>query len=836
MATDSAPLATPFMPRSLWQLPAFLIGIATLYGMWNHADKLRPSVNERYQRSLDSLKMSLERWPPDVDQLQSALRRLPKQEVPPEFADRLHYYTGSAYVALAESTTSSAEAADWWKLARENLEAVPETNKTPEPERKSKNQDPDRASKLQEPDRKKLRLRLARTWANMGDLPPRRVIEALKTNVGAGDDTAECHRLLAELYRQLTPPEDANERNSWRDYLKHAPTRADARLLNQARVRLAELHTKLDEPEEARKVLERVGPEAPPEVFANARLLLARYMVAEENWVGASSLFEQVRDMRGATDTQRAQALSQLAEAYARLNRPGDADAAVKAAGKVGGADGKLAGLKIVELKLNDMMTPREEVVVTLEKSMSVVTSVADYPNDLVPIAEARRICEEVIRKTRAAGDFALADRANKVYGRIAENGKNHRIAAELFEAWGEEAARDPARVEESRQRFRQAAEACAELAKLEKTAPETGDWLRKAATFHVKGEDRTKALAVLGDLVSRINDYPEDRTGQAWAEMGEIYWKANDKEQARIAYQNAAGRNGPARALARVRYAVLVWETAPNKGGDTVIPMLEEVLEQSDLPVKYKDAHEEALYALGECLLIRQDWLKAEARLRSALELYPDSPRATRGRLQFGQCFRAQVSVEARKVETDRAALEKIKAERVSLRQPSHRVDEQIKLEDRIKASTNRCQELLKQAADAVRQAEEDLLKAPMAEPELLRRASFYAADCATWLGDYTDSAARYERLSDRYKNRAEQLEALRDLHRCARFGADAAREVKDNEGVRRWVEKTKQTYDNLAAALAKIPESEFDGSIDVRKRGYWEKWLEQNAPGKGE
>ena len=112
-----------------------------------------------------------------------------------------------------------------------------------------------------------------------------------------------------------------------------------------------------------------------------------------------------------------------------------------------------------------------------------------------------------MIRKTRAAGDFALADRANKVYGRIAENGKNHRIAAELFEAWGEEAARDPARVEESRQRFRQAAEASAELAKLEKTAPETGDWLRKAATFHVKGEDRTKALAVLGDLVSRIPD-----------------------------------------------------------------------------------------------------------------------------------------------------------------------------------------------------------------------------------------------------------------------------------------------------------------------------------------
>lgn len=818
MATESAPLATPVLPRSLWQLPAFLIGLSMLFGLWNYGDRLRPSVHERYQRSLDGLKLLLDRWPPDADQLQAALRRLPKQETPPEFADRLHYYMGSAYVALAESTASDDEAAAWWKLAKSNLEAIPE------------------GAKLQDPDLKKIKYRLARTWANTPDMPPRQVIEALKKSVGAGDDTAEGYRLLAEFYRKLTPSEEANERNSWRDYLKHAPTRADARLLNQARVRLAELHAKLDEHEEARKVLERVGPEAPPEVFASARLLLVRYLVAEENWVHACELLEQVRDMKGATDSQRTQALSQLAEAYARLNRPGDADAAVKAAGKVSGADGKLAGLKLVELKLNDMMTPREEVVLSLEKSLGIVTSIADYPEELVPIAEARRICEEVIRKTRSANEFALADRANQVYGRIAENGKHQRIAAELFETWGEEAAKDPARVEESRQKFRQAAEACAQVAKLEKSPPEMGDWLRKAASFHVKGDDRSKALAVLSDLVSRINEYPEDRTGQAWAEMGEIYWKAGDKEQAKLAYQNSAGRNGPARALSRVRHAVLVWETSPNKGGDTVIPMLEEVLEQPDLAAKNKDAHEEALYALGECLLIRQDWLKAEARLRSALQLYPDSPRAIRGRLQFGQCFRAQVSVEARKVEADRSALEKIKTERLSLRQPSHRVDEQIKLEDRIKASTQRCQELLKLAADAVRQAEEDLLKAPMAEPELLRRASFYAADCATWLGDYNDSAERYEKLAERYKNRAEQLEALRDLHRCARFGTDAAREVKDAAGIKRWGAKTRQVYEDLALALTKIPESEFDGSIDVRKRGYWESWLKQNAPRTGE
>lgn len=813
MATESAPIASPVAPRPLWQLPVFLLGIAALYSLWTHGEKLRPSVTERFQRSLEHLKSCLDRWPPDVDQLQAALRKIPKTTVPPEFADRVHYYTGSAYVALAETTTSSTEAAEWWKLAQDHLEAVPDSVKFPDP------------------DLKRLRYRLARTWANSAAVPPRKAIDALKRTIGSVDDTAEGYRLMGELHRKLTTPDDPSERNCWRDYLKHAPTKADARLLNQARLRLAELHAKLDEAEEARKVLERVGPEAPPEVYASSRLMLAKYMISDENWPQAATLFEQVRDMKGATDAQRAQALSQLVEVYTHLNRPSDADAAVKAAGQVRGSEAKLAGLKLVELKLQDDASPRQTVVETLEQSLSVVSSVKDYPTDLLPLADARRICEAVISSLKTDGEYALADRAIKAYSRIAEPVRQYRFMLETHEAWAEDAAKDPTRIEECRQHFRLAGDACAELAKLEKSPTERGDWIRKAASFQVKGEDHTKAVATLSDLVARLTDYPEDRTGQAWAELGDVYLKSNDKEQAKLAYQNAAGRVGPAQPLAKVRFAVLMWETSPNKGGENVVTVLEEVLNEKDLPTKYKDAHEEALYALGECLLVRQAWLKAESRLRSALQLYPDSPRAIRGRLQFGQCFRAQVSIEARKVEAERAALEKLKAERLALKQPSYRVDEQIKMEDRIRASTQRCQELLKQASDAVRQAEEDLLKAPSAEPELLRRASFYAADCATWLGDYNDSAARYERLAERYQNRAEQLEALRDLHRCCRFAVEAAREAKDADAIKKWTNRAKLAYTDLAQALKQIPNAEFDDSIDVRKRAYWEKWLEQQA-----
>ena len=73
-------------------------------------------------------------------------------------------------------------------------------------------------------------------------------------------------------------------------------------------MRLAELHAKLGEPDEAREVLSRVGPEAPADVRAKARLLLAGYYKADGDWSAAAREWEQVRDANGATDDQRAEA------------------------------------------------------------------------------------------------------------------------------------------------------------------------------------------------------------------------------------------------------------------------------------------------------------------------------------------------------------------------------------------------------------------------------------------------------------------------------------------------------------------------------------------------
>ena len=122
MATESAPNRD--YTRRLWQLPTFLVGLAAIWALWHSGDRLRPSLADRYERAIQALRPAVDRSPPDVDQVQAALRKVPKEDPPANLAAKVRFLTGSAYVALAEATTSSAESADWWTQARRDLESV----------------------------------------------------------------------------------------------------------------------------------------------------------------------------------------------------------------------------------------------------------------------------------------------------------------------------------------------------------------------------------------------------------------------------------------------------------------------------------------------------------------------------------------------------------------------------------------------------------------------------------------------------------------------------------------------------------------------------------------
>ena len=819
MATDPAPPRD--RTRSLWQVPTFLVGLAALVALWHAGDRLRPSVGEQYKRTLLALKPAVDRSPADVDQINSVLRRLPAADPPPEMLTVTRYMVGSAHVALAEANPAGPEAADHWATARKNLEsaadAVEQWANTPRSPGVPAPDDP-----LPPADVKKLRYRLGRVWANSPGTDPARTIETLTKYLPDGDNPAEGHRLLVELHLASTPPNEALARDNLREFLTHAPTRADARTLNQARLRLGELHAKLGERDEARQVLERVGPDAPPEVYAGARLLLARQKQESDDWAGAAKLWEQVRDTRAATEAQRGEAQVRLAEAYTRLGRPADAEKTASGLAKSDGPTGRAGAFRLAEAKLKEPGALPESIVGALETAFA-----GGEPADLrklVPGADARRVCTAVFTKAKDAGDFPLALRVVKAYAAVAENGHHHVLTAEAQTAWAGVALPD-----EATGHYAAAAEAWAAAATAEPDAVQAGDALRRAADLHMKGGNAAKSLAVLGQWAVKVAAYPADRAGAAWTDLGDAYLAAGEKTLARSAYKTAADRGGPTAIKARVRLAGLIVETEPTQAAS----LLKEIAEApaGEDPA----AHEAAVYSLGEALLMQKQWAAAEARLRSALQTYPASPRAARARYQFAQVFRQRASVEARKIEAGDAEIAKYESERLRTRNANLYISEQARIEDRSTQATKTYFEMLQAAYDEFRKAEELLLAAQEPDPVVVKKTTFWAADCAYWLGLYEDSARRYEKLARRYQGKVEELEALTGLHRTCTKAATDPREkdpARRQEAEKQWAQQARAAYAAVTRSLDTLPESDFDGTTEVKKRAYWLRWVSENKP----
>ena len=196
-----------------------------------------------------------------------------------------------------------------------------------------------------------------------------RTIDALTRYIASGDDPSEGYRLLAKLYRAKSPSDDQGARSALQNFLKFASTRADARALNEARVDLAGLHAKLGETEDAKKVLERVGPDAPPELFAAARLKTASLLRTEGDWAGSAKVLAQVREMKGAKDEQLNEARARLAEAYVKLGKSEEAERLFVEVGKGDGPESSLAFFRQAEAIAQDPIAPKDAAIAAGESS-----------------------------------------------------------------------------------------------------------------------------------------------------------------------------------------------------------------------------------------------------------------------------------------------------------------------------------------------------------------------------------------------------------------------------------------------------------------------------------
>jgi TolA-binding protein len=802
MAMESAPPS-----RNLWQLPVFLLGIAALGAVWYGRPYWHLTASQRYERDVTELKQTLDKVPVDPTQVQALLRKFQSSEPPPHLARQMPYVLGSALVIIAEATASPEEAAELWKSARQKLEEAD-------------------AAGVADSDRQRLRFRLAKTWANTGE-PPAKAIEALASTLNCGDDAGEGNRILARLYLSLEPPDSKKARDCLKEYLALVlPGRGDVqqRQVNQARLSLGELHTQLGEPDEARRVLERIGPDAPPELLIVARTQLAKSYQAEENWSAAIRCLEQAHDVHGISAASRTMVVYHLGEAYLK---GGNKDRAVKSFEKLRsgtGPEAQAAMFRLASLLLADA-AKRENAITSLEVALAGVKSAELYDNKLVPLKDARLLCEEIAHKCRLAGAFDLAVRAARAYSRIADKGRDRELAAETLQAWGQalldqapqaEPEDRPRLVDDGTKRIRESAREWHALAALKKTSAEKGEPLYRAADLFLKAGDQEEALRMLDELGLKVPDFPQDRLAEVWLKKGEVYLSLGNREQARLCFQNGiqVGEQHPSPALlkCRIRLAEVVLKSGDPASLTRAIADLEKALADPEF-AKDKELHESALWFIADAFSQQRDYRKAEVRFRTLLDTYPEGQRALSARFQLGQCYWFIAGQEA----------DRCKAARKIIDDPATPEVRKIEMQAAYDASYKQYLEWLKKAAEPFKAVETALLKGMAADPklspaeaELLRKASFAAADCAFFLGEYEDCVLRYDMIAQRYAGTVVHLEALRSMWRCYQYYLQNA-------------EKAQNTLTQMRTAYLQLPDSEFDGSSDARRKDYWQKWFEQ-------
>jgi tetratricopeptide (TPR) repeat protein len=761
--------------RHLWQVPTFVVGllafitVATAHPLWSH------SPSRLVAHSLAAARQELDAAHPNIEQaLRLAEEALAGAAPASRQAAEAHFLIGTAYLRSAEQ--SAAENNDLWQRARDHLEQAEHIG-------------------VADADRPHLAYRLGRAYAAL-NTDPQKVVDYLSWSMADGaDDPFVGYGLLAQAYLHLPKPDLHGALEAVRKQL--ALPNVEEATLAAPRLLCGDLLRQLDQPEEARKVLARIGPGAAPDILFKARYLRARLLQEDGAWAEAATLWEAVKaDPRWGT-VEPAHVLYSLGLCYRKLDRPNEAAGTWEATRLRGGEEGQAAALGLAELRLKG--DKPAAVLEALESALRGVSTAADYRNALVELAEVRGLFEAGIQQFRQAGNFEEAVQLANLYEKVAPPGAGQELAAAAAEDWAKylraqaQRAGDPqtaARLdEEARQRFRQAGVAFAAGAAQAATTAEQADRLWRSVTDSLEGRDQAHAIQVLDRFV-RLPIAPE-RLGQAWFVLGEAHRALRNPLAAESAFQKCIEYRGPYGFRARYELAVAKIEQKQFDDAEDILLQNLRVMAQAGPD---PEAHEKSLVTLASLLYQRHNYNDALRRLQEALDRYPANPNAVRLRLQLALCCRELAAQDREQSAAGNFTTEEERRH--------HRMQQQ---------------NLLKMAADHYQKLINDLesqqavtQKLTPEQEAILGEVRFAAADCRFDLGEYSQALYDYTILAKRYENTVEGLIALKHVCQChmVMFQPDKARAV---------MEQIKNA----------LPRTNFDASADNRTRTWWENWL---------
>ncbi|MFG0257334.1 MAG: tetratricopeptide repeat protein [Phycisphaerales bacterium JB043] len=322
------------------------------------------------------------------------------------------------------------------------------------------------------------------------------------------------------------------------------------------------------------------------------------------------------------------------------------------------------------------------------------------------------------------------------------------------------------------------------------------GDSLWQAGDCYDLAGDREKAIEIFSEFsTGRPNDprQPEAmfRLAQAHQALGAFSTAARFYEELIDTHPRT-----PAAAAAHVQVAkcyLLDDDSANDPNAEQLLASILEGVQLTPDAIEFRMA----LFELGRIYLSQGKHDEAIAKLREAVQRYPDDPETNQIRFTLADAYRRSAT------DLEELALTGL---------PSSRIRE-IDRQRRSRLV------LAKDLYDQVRQHIESITLRDLNELEstTLRNSYFYRADCAFDLGEFDIAIRLYDAAAQRYSQDPASLVAMMQIVQCYLE-------------LERWAE-ARTANERAKRRLAELPDEVLDDPGMPLDRRHWERWLEASA-----
>ena len=624
MATETA--AAPTL-RRLWQMPTFLLGVAAFAAVWQGwVPVARPDATAGFRRDLASLKAASEKLTPDAGELEELLKKVAVASAAyPELAPQSHLALGSGYTRLAEITPGSEPARGHWLLARQHFDQI-------RPEQLTDPADPQRLAY------RAAKARAATLPANA----PGNELTALVHLLNAapiGEDLGDARRLSAEVLLRIDPPALKPARDQLAAYVAEAGLSTPPQSVARAKLRLSEIHLKLNEPEAARKWLDQIGPDAPPDVLAPGKAQRAKILMTEGKWPEAAKDWDQVRAINPLPPGLKPSSAYYLGVCKLALRDTPAAAKLFEESAKAEGPEAVASSIRLAEIGLQDTDAAKHTAA---GKRLAAVVAKAKggpFTNPLIQPNETQAVFETAVRVLTADAAFEDAEKVAVAYKAVATPGRDREKRAEVLAAWGTALAKAGG---QAKPKFAAAAAEYAELADAQPAATAKADFLRRAASLHRQAGGAPAAVDAL-DRVVKLPGLPDEAAGPAWVEYAEALLAAGRPDDVTKALNQAMATASSVSASTRYRLARACIDSRNDGLVKLGTSLLDQVANASTVGAADQTAHERALVERAHDFIQAKNYPEAAWRLRKQLNIYPTGPESGLARLLLGVALLGQ-------------------------------------------------------------------------------------------------------------------------------------------------------------------------------------------------